>query len=89
MANVEHSSLTGSALHEPKGTATASSGSAYIANGSGSGTFTIADGSITLEWIDGSGSSPATGNRLLANNSVATLRKKSSTVWQIWGNGIS
>ena len=39
MANVEHSSLTGSALHEPKGTATASSGSAYIANGSGSGTW--------------------------------------------------
>jgi len=39
MANVEHSSLTGSALHEPKGTATATSGSAYIANGSGSGTW--------------------------------------------------
>ena len=63
--------------------------SLLVHNGSGSGTFTIADGSITLEWIDGSGSSPATGNRLLANNSVATLRKKSSTVWQIWGNGIS
>jgi len=39
MANVEHSSLTGSALHEPKGTATAASGSAYIANGLGSGTW--------------------------------------------------
>ncbi|AAG02613.1 gp29 [Roseobacter phage SIO1] len=39
MANVEHSSLTGSALHEPKGTATANSGEVYVANGSGSGTW--------------------------------------------------
>lgn len=39
MANVEHSSLTGSALHEPKGTSTANSGEAYVANGTGSGTW--------------------------------------------------
>ncbi len=39
MANVEHSSLTGSALHEPKGVAAANSGEAYVANGSGSGTW--------------------------------------------------
>lgn len=39
MANVEHSSLTGSALHEPKGVASANSGSVYVANGSGSGTW--------------------------------------------------
>ena len=39
MANVEHSALTGSSLHEPKGTAAASSGSTYVANGSGSGTW--------------------------------------------------
>lgn len=39
MANVEHSALTGSALHEPKGTATATSGEVYVANGSGSGTW--------------------------------------------------
>lgn len=37
MANVEHSVLTGSALHEPKGTSTANSGEVYVANGSGSG----------------------------------------------------
>ena len=61
-------------------------------NGSSGGTFTIDDGPCTLEWVDGSGSSPVTGNRLLANNSVATLRKKSNAatnVWQIWGNGLS
>ena len=39
MANVEHSVLTGSALHEPKGAAAASSGQTYVANGSGSGTW--------------------------------------------------
>tara|TARA_R110000782_G_scaffold32249_1_gene78700 strand:- start:9512 stop:10084 length:573 start_codon:yes stop_codon:yes gene_type:complete len=39
MANVEHSSLTGSALHEPKGTSTAASGEVYVANGSGSGNW--------------------------------------------------
>jgi len=39
MANVEHSVLTGGALHEPKGVAAASSGQTYVANGSGSGTW--------------------------------------------------
>lgn len=39
MANVEHSALTGSALHEPKGVASANSGEVYVANGSGSGTW--------------------------------------------------
>ena len=39
MANVEHSALTGNALHEPKGTSTANSGETYVANGSGSGVW--------------------------------------------------
>ena len=34
MANVNHSTLTGSFLHEPKGVAAAGSGTVYIANGS-------------------------------------------------------
>ena len=38
--SVEHSTLTGSDLHEPKGTAAANTGEVYIANGSGSGTWT-------------------------------------------------
>ena len=38
--SVEHSTLTGSDLHEPKGTAAANTGQVYIANGSGSGTWT-------------------------------------------------
>ncbi len=39
MANIQHSSLTGSDLHEPKGVATATNNSVYVANGSGSGTW--------------------------------------------------
>jgi|10_taG_2_1085330.scaffolds.fasta_scaffold16908_4 hypothetical protein len=38
--SVEHSTLTGSDLHEPKGTAAANTGEVYIANGSGSGAWT-------------------------------------------------
>ncbi len=34
-----HKDLTGAELHEPKGAATAASGSVYIANGSGSGAW--------------------------------------------------
>ena len=38
--SVEHSTLTGSDLHEPKGASSASTGQVYIANGSGSGAWT-------------------------------------------------
>ena len=37
---VAHASLTGADLHEPKGVAAAASGTVYIANGAGSGTWT-------------------------------------------------
>lgn len=36
---VEHSTLTGASLHEPKGVAAASSGTVYVANGLGSGAW--------------------------------------------------
>jgi len=60
-----------------------------VHNGSTSGTFTIVQGTATLQWVDGSGGSPTTGTRTLAANSVATIRKATSTTFQIWGNGIS
>lgn len=41
MANVQHSSLTGSDLHESKGAASAASGQVAIANGSGSAPFGV------------------------------------------------
>ena len=62
-------------------------GSLLVHNDHSSNTLTIAT-TQTLQWIDGTGSA-ATGNRTLAYNSIATVRKKSSTIWQIWGNGIS
>lgn len=43
MANVSHSGLTGTDLHEPKGIASANSGDTLVANGTGSGAWT-ADG---------------------------------------------
>lgn len=36
---VEHKDLTGDQLHEPKGAETAAAGSVYVADGSGSGTW--------------------------------------------------
>jgi hypothetical protein len=64
-------------------------GSTVLVNNDNSGTCTISSPSMTLEWVDGSGGAAPTGNRTLARNSVATVRKKSGSVWQIWGNGIS
>jgi len=48
MANVNHSALTDPYLHEPKGAATATSGQVYVANGSGSGTWTTKESLIEL-----------------------------------------
>lgn len=41
MANVNHSTLTDPYLHEPKGVASAQSGSIYVADGAGSGLWKI------------------------------------------------
>jgi hypothetical protein len=40
MANVAHSTLTGSSLHEPKGIAAQTSGKVYVSDGAGSGAWT-------------------------------------------------
>lgn len=59
----------------------------------GATTLTIAEGSnVTLEWIEGNGAAPTTGNRTVAANSIVTIRKKTNAatdIWQIYGNGIS
>lgn len=52
MANSAHSTLTGSDLHEPKGYATASADTVYVADGAGSGTQQkIAAGQINTSSI--------------------------------------
>lgn len=40
MANVQHSTLTGADLHEPKGAASAAAGRVYVADGAASGAWT-------------------------------------------------
>lgn len=40
MSNIQHNALTDPNLHEPKGASTAASGAVYVANGSGSGSWT-------------------------------------------------
>lgn len=40
MANVEHNTLTGAALHEPKGVAAAAANRVYVSDGVGSGSWT-------------------------------------------------
>ena len=39
MANVQHSTMAGSDLHEPKGSGSASVNTTYVSNGAGSGTW--------------------------------------------------
>ena len=39
MADVQHSTMTGADLHEPKGAGAASASTVYVANGSGTGTW--------------------------------------------------
>lgn len=46
MADVSHNALTGTELHEPKGIATATLGDVYVANGSGSGTWSVPGGAV-------------------------------------------
>lgn len=51
----------------------------------GGGTLTIAITTDTLEMSPGG----ATGSRTLADNGVATALKVASTVWKIWGTGLT
>ena len=41
MANIQHADLPDQFLHEPKGARTAGVGSVYVADGNGSGSFTV------------------------------------------------
>jgi len=52
LATVDHNSLTGSNLHEPKGAATADANEVYVANGSGSGVWTAIQDIYTVEITD-------------------------------------
>lgn len=69
MADKLHSSLTGSELHEPKGVASATANTVYVANGTGSGSWT------TLTDNSGWSSFTDTGSTqtITATSSLGTL----------------
>lgn len=54
--SIQHAVIPDAFLHEPKGVATASTGEAYVANGSGSGTWKRID-STDLQGVTGDGGS--------------------------------
>jgi hypothetical protein len=72
MANVTHSSLTGSKLHEPKGVASAAVGKVYISDGAGSGDWTY----LPIGWgnykDDGAAQTFTTSAAKLQNDGAGT-----------------
>lgn len=69
-------------------TNTAPVGSMWIvANASGSAITVDANTGVTLTWMDGAGG--ANGDRTLANGGVASIYKRASNAYYIWGTGIS
>ena len=72
MANVNHSSLTDPYLHEPKGTAAASVGQVYVADGAGSGSYTALTDSVSV--VTGfDDSTPAHQHAITTTDSVLDL----------------
>lgn len=52
MANIEHSTLTGAAVHEPKGIESAATGDVYLADGTGGGEWTSTEESAGMGFWD-------------------------------------
>lgn len=73
MPTIQHSALTSSELHEPKGANTASAGEVYVADGAGSGTWTTPPIGFCLY-------SDATGTTLAAPTAFTLLNPVTSTV---------
>ena len=63
-------------------------GATYTLANVGAGNITIAAGSgVTMTWLDGD--TGGTGSRTLAQYGVATLSKRSDTIWYVWGTGLT
>ena len=81
MANVQHSALTDPNIHEPKGVSSASSGQVYVANGSGSGSWTYTSGHAYGELFIDAG---VTSQTLPASSATAKLNPTGE--WTTNGN---
>jgi hypothetical protein len=53
MANIEHKNILDPNIHEPKGVSTANAGDIYVANGTGSGEWTVPEPKGTVSANDG------------------------------------
>lgn len=85
MPTVSHASLTGNDLHEPKGISTAAANTVYIANGSGSGTWSKQDEIAVFYSQDNSAYSANTWNAVpftttIVNNLSITLSNNTFSV---------
>lgn len=74
MANVAHKNLTGTDLHEPKGCAAAAAGKVYVADGAGSGAWTVRGFEAQLYHVQNQQTSGTAGSSLtLASWNKVTL----------------
>jgi len=84
-----HTSATAHTYTTPANTDTSlASGAMWQIVNIGTGNVTIAAGtSVTLTWQDGAGGT--TGSRTLAQGGVASLWRRSATLWYVWGTGLT
>lgn len=84
MANIEHANLTGAALHEPKGVATAVAGQVYVADGLGSGSWSSLTATIPVGTVcDFAGPNPPVGWLLCYGQAVS--RSTYSVLFSVLG----
>ena len=82
-----HRDLTGPQLHEPKGAAAASSGQVYVANGSGSGTWTALSSLVSLPIVVRKTADTSSTDATLADDTHLTgMSLSGSTVYRVEGD---
>jgi len=59
-----------------------------VANENATGALTIAQGTATIRWFEGTGT-PTTGTRTLAEGGIATVYKYADAEFWVWGSGIT
>lgn len=87
MANVIHSNLTGSDLHEPKGVASAAEGKVYVADGVGSGSWHYLPTGWGYYKDNGSAQSFNTTPALLSIDGAGSTTETSYLPFPIRGSG--
>ena len=81
MSTVSHATLTGVDLHEPKGASTAASGTVYIANGAGSGSWGSVATSLNFVGMIADFALPSVPSGWLECDGTAVSRTTYSALW--------